>query len=249
MSHSPKDERFEAALGQSVPLHDPLFAQSREAVDFRTPESLALAREEMRLQKEVERLSLSLVSLQRSGAKQETIDRTEAALDRAAAALVELREVEAPSVVPDAEGYISLRQLFETNLDTGESLSEAEMGFLLYAFRAFNRFMFQDGTASVGLAFKNWFAAVRRSSPEFLSALSKADVGVLLNETRAATCHREKRVVEKILKSNGQRGVLLLGGQRSEKTRRRCAKAAKGNTSRRGADRAREKRDATKQAS
>lgn len=92
------------------------------------------------------------------------------------------------------------------------------------------------GARNVEEVTKRVLAVVRRVNPGLLKkhfGLSQADISRRLGETRATTQAREKRVVEEPLKKAGANGFKLAGGARSEAHRSKCAKAQKGNTSRR----------------
>lgn len=214
----------------------PVFAGLREPVEYATPARLAALREGERIKQTVARLSERLQRLRAQNADQAELDKVEAAFSRAVEAWSEFVVVEdAAEPVPDSGGYISLSELLRMDLDSGEELSRAEQDFRAADFRALLRFVFQDGSRQIGQAFKNFLAVVRRVSPVTLDGMNKADLALLLGETRAATCAREIRVVEKYLKEQGARGYRLLGGQKNEETRKRCARSARGNQSRRNA--------------
>lgn len=248
------DEKMRAAIGETVAIHDPKFAGVREAVDYHSPALAVASAEGERLRERVERLQSRLTEARESGAGQDVLDALESRLDGAVAAWVEFATVDdGPEVaaVPDCEmpgmgqqNYISLTDLMRRDLDSGAALAEGEMKIRIDAFRAFNRFAFQDGIANIALAFKNWVAVVNRTNPELLDGVSKADLARLFGETRAATSDREIRVVEGFLKAAGVKGFQLLGGNKPESTRRRCARSAKGNQNRRGGKSYLDRRDA-----
>lgn len=249
------DEKMRAAIGDTVAIHEPKFAGVREAVDYHSPALAVASAEGERLRDRVERLQARLTEARETGAGQDVLDALETRLDGAVAAWVEFATCDdAPEVaaaVPDHEmpgmgqqNYISLTDLMRRDLDSGAALAEGEMKIRIEAFRAFNRFAFQDGIANILLAFKNWVAVVNRTNPELLDGVSKADLARLFGETRAATSDREIRVVEGFLKAAGVKGFQLLGGNKPESTRRRCARAAKGNQNRRGGKSYLDRRDA-----
>lgn len=234
------DHKMETALGGSVPSYSPEFAQAREAVHHSSPAMEVAMREGERLRGKVVELQAKIRALEEAGADLRRIEALEADLSAAVEAWSEFLAVEdAPSPARDLDGHVSLGDLLERDLDTSADLDPETMEIRLATFRDLNRFVFQDGGVNVWLAFKNWLAVVRRTSPEFLDGISKADLAKLLGETRAATCDREIRLVEKVLRDGGARGFQLLGGNKSLETRRRCAESAKGNTSRRSAGKAR----------
>ncbi len=231
------DRRIENEMGGSVAAYDERFAQGREAVEHTTPARLAAVREGELMKAEVERLSAKLGMLQESGAGQKALDAVEGELGEAVEKWSEFVAAEdgGGEVGSELAGYIPLADLLRLNLDTGRELDDHDREVRVDAFNALVAFVFQDGYANIWLAFKNFLAVTRRVKPDALGGVSKADLAVLLGESRAATCNREIRVIEKLLKGCGFRGFQLLGGTKSMTTRRRCAASAKGNQNRRAA--------------
>lgn len=229
------DAKTEAALGGSASAFDPAFSQSREAVTHSTPAREVALREGEELKDTVERLQAKIRVLEDQRAPVSLIQRAEEELNQAVEAWVEFATAEEEEEAPgaDLEGYIPLGDLLRLDLDSGHHLDERELEVRVDTLKAFNRYAFQDGIANIWLAFKNWLAVVRRVNPEFLDGISKADLAILLGETRAATCDREIRVLEKFLQRSGVKGFKLLGGNKGSETRRRCSESAMGNQSRR----------------
>lgn len=228
------DDNVANELGGSVASFDPRYSQAREAVVHETPARLAAVREGERLRAEVERLSGQLAELQRGGGHQAALDFVERELSAAVQAWAEFvgEPEDAGEVGKDLEGYVPLADLLRRNLDTGGELDDRDRAARVDTLNALVRFVCQDGHAHIWLAFKNFLAVVRRTKPECLDGISKSDLALLLGETRAATCDREIRVVERLLKGWGYRGYQLLGGNKSPTTRKRCAAAARGNQNR-----------------
>lgn len=231
---------METAIGGSVGNFSPEFAQCREAVHHSNPASEAMTREGERLKGRVADLQARIRAMEAAGADWKRIEKLEEELSEAVEAWTEfLSTDDAPAPARDLDGHVSLRDLIERDLDTAADLDPETLEIRVRTFRDLNRFVFQDGATSIFLAFKNWLAVVRRTSPEFLDRMSKADLALLLGETRAATCDREIRLVEEAMKRAGARGFQLLGGNKGQETRRRCAESAMGNTSRRSAGKGR----------
>lgn len=115
----------------------------------------------------------------------------------------------------------------------GIPLSDEEMQERVRNWRIFLDYIFQGGISNPWAAFKNLLAVVRRVNPSYLDGVSQTELGILLNETRAAPSAREIRVVEGLLKRWGVAGFHLLGGTKSETARERCAEAQRGNQNRR----------------
>ncbi|MFK5923250.1 MAG: hypothetical protein QM496_13820 [Verrucomicrobiota bacterium] len=230
------DSEMENEVGASAGTFDDRFSQSREAVEHATPARLAAVREGERLKAEVSRLSTRLQMLRDHEVGQLALDGAEKELQAAVERWAEFvgEEDESAEVGNELEGYIPLSDLLKLNLDTGKELNEYDMGVRVETFNALLRYVCQDGHANIWLAFKNFLAVTRRAKPEFLNGISKADLAVLLGEKRASTCDREIRVVEKLLKMWGVKGYQLLGGNKTEETRLRCARSAMGNRNRRG---------------
>lgn len=107
----------------------------------------------------------------------------------------------------------------------------------LIHFRQFLEFMTQ-GCRQVTDVTRKVVAIARRVRPELLRELgmSQVEVSRKFGEQRATTSAREKRVVERTLKSNGTKGYQLLGGVKSATHRENCRKAQQGNTNRRSAE-------------
>lgn len=128
-------------------------------------------------------------------------------------------EVDADEVVDVEELRQIIRQLQLTRLDY---------------FRLFVAYLCKDCRQEMDVT-KRVVAIVRRVSPHLLQqfGITQPAVGRKFGQSRAAVSTREKALVEKPLKLSGARGILS-NGARGEKTRRACARAAKGNQNRKG---------------
>lgn len=214
------DDRF------STQIHGDLtFAGSREVATARTPAMVVDEMERARLEGEVVNAEAALRAAMNRGAAVSTIERAEARYEAAVDAYVAYqKEVEAEHA---SEG-LSLRDL----MCGGDP---DEMAIKLQAWREMLAFVYQGKKLNLWAAFKNFVALVRRVDPERCSKVSQKTVAVFFGETRAATCAREKRVVEEAAKELGISGYHLLGGTKRDEARRKYAAAQKGNRNRRKA--------------
>lgn len=146
--------------------------------------------------------------------------------ERPAAAEEEEKVALEPSVPP-----VSFAALIDGDEDDGPDEYELRVAH----FQKFLDYLCA-GSRCVEDVTRNVLAVTRRVRPEVLRGLglSQADVSRRLGETRAATQAREKRMVEEPVKATGEAGFRMLGGTRSEETRRRCRRAQKGNQNRNG---------------
>lgn len=80
-------------------------------------------------------------------------------------------------------------------------------------------------------ALKRLLAITRSQMPKLLRGITQTEVSQMLDEGRAATQAREKRVVEKFLQAWGVKGFVTAGGK-AVSTRKKYADKAKGNTNR-----------------
>jgi hypothetical protein len=101
---------------------------------------------------------------------------------------------------------------------------------------------FCRGRTQVGQVTTAVLSFVRRFRPDLLTAmLGKGSSQVMmsrkLDEQRATTSAREKRVVEQPLKDAGIRGYKGTGSTKSEEHRDKCRQAQRGNTNRRDGER------------
>jgi hypothetical protein len=151
-------------------------------------------------------------------------------LEKKVAALMDYHEGD--NINPDLCDYFSLRRAL-TETAEGDCLNYDDRAARLEDWKVFLRFVFQDGIADPWAAFKNLLAIVRRTSPEYLDGLTATQIGILLDETKAAPSAREIRRLEPLLKRWDVRGFHLLGGTKSDEARRKYSQVQKGNTNRR----------------
>ena len=114
----------------------------------------------------------------------------------------------------------------------GDELSREERMQRVTTFQALMDFIWNDGPNPIR-ALKRLFVITRCGSPTHLAHMSQTEVAVLLNETRAATCEREKDVWEEFLSERGFFGTKR-PLKKSDEARQKYAAIQKGNVSRKG---------------
>lgn len=102
----------------------------------------------------------------------------------------------------------------------------------LRTFQALMDFVWADGSNPIA-ALKRLFVITRYASPGHLMHMNQSDVAVLLNETRAATQLREKKVWEDFLKRTGFLGTRTRL-QKSDEAREAYQQVQQGNACRYG---------------
>lgn len=216
---------------------EPEFAQTQEVASLRSPDVEAAEAEVAAIWQRVETLQRRIGELEDDG------ELTAAKLlqSKLDAELAKVAEIEAsgPMLVPvpspgggQPGGYLSLSDALRYSDESGDLDAEG-IEARVESWRVFLRYIFHDGAAHPGQAFRNLLAATRRANPELLGGISGTALAAILGETRAATQAREKRQVEALLKRWDVLGFHLLGDCKGEATRAKLSAAQRGNTNRR----------------
>lgn len=227
------DERF--STSKRGELH---FAESRDVAHAVSPDRFLVAREGVELEEEVLACQLLIHEAEELG-NDELIGKAEDRLNDAVSRLAEWEGCESEEVM--SLPYMPLAHaLAKQDGREGETSAE-EMENRVRDWEVFLSYVFQDGYANPWEGFKNFLAAVRRISPQYLGGMTGAEVAAILGEEKASESARGIRFLEDKLKQWNVLGSHGLGATKSETARENCAKAQKGNTNRRTGSRRKKK--------